>query len=219
MKCIAISDTHTMHEKLTIPECDLLIHSGDWSFNGTTEETTKFGIWLNKQPAKHIVVVPGNHEVIFKTVYPESRDWILDHCPKAKLLVQESVIIEDLHIFGSPWTPFFCDWAYNGARTESEHHIRQIPLLKDIWKEIPMDTDLLVTHGPPHGILDLAPRGERTGCWALMDKVAQVKPKVHVFGHIHYQYGEKLFNGTLFLNASSCDEQYNCIHAPIEFEI
>jgi len=91
------------------------------------------------------------------------------------------VIIEGVKFYGSPWQPRFFDWAFNLDRGEE---------IKKKWDLIPMDTDVLITHGPPYGILDLTHEGEKVGCEELMKAVLRVQPKIHIFGHIHEAYGE-----------------------------
>lgn len=215
MKIIAISDTHNLHNSLVIPECDILIHAGDWSGKGRESECRNFAKWLQEQPAKHIVIVPGNHEVEFEENLPASKSWILDHCPKAIILIEESVVIEGKKIYGSPITPYFFDWAWNRSMREDglagDHRtgqIKNVGYIKPHWDKIPNDTDILVTHGPPFKILDLTPSGEFVGCQHLLEKVKEIKPDIHIFGHIHCSHGEKHIDGTSFYNVCSCDEMY-----------
>lgn len=213
MRIVAISDTHNRHKQIEIPPCDILISAGDWSFQGMHSETESFAKWLNKQEAGYIVVVPGNHERTFEKMLPESRKWITDNCPAAHLLIDESVVIEGFKIHGSPVQPWFHNWAWNRERG---------PDIKKHWDMIPDDTNVLITHGPPAGILDIVyqvdgvtPR-ERVGCHDLYEKVMSLKDlKHHIFGHIHCSYGHQEHNGKHFWNAAICDEMYapsNPIH-------
>ena len=113
MKLVFISDTHNKHNKLTIPECDILFCAGDMSFQGQKSEMENFAKWLHKQKATHIVLTIGNHERIFERAINgtdqdlSSKDWIMKHCPRAHLLIHEAVEIEGIKIFCSPWTPAF----------------------------------------------------------------------------------------------------------------
>jgi Icc-related predicted phosphoesterase len=88
-----------------------------------------------------------------------------------------------------------------------------------IWARIPETTDVLLTHGPPMGILDRTSRGERVGCEALREAVARVRPRLHVFGHIHEAYGTHEEAGTLFVNPSTCTLRYRPTQAPIVVEL
>lgn len=224
MRIVAISDTHNRHKKLTIPECDLLIHAGDWSGKGAKSEVEDFAKWMAKQTqCKNIVVIPGNHELYLEQGLPTSRAWFTDHCPNAHLLIDEAVTIEGIKIYGSPATPFFCDWAWNRApgAKRAECHIAygQIKYANPIvphWNAIPDDVNILITHGPPYGILDTttyadgSPRNEPLGCSDLMKRIKELKDlDLHFFGHIHHPGGTQLHrDGVSFYNAAICDETY-----------
>jgi hypothetical protein len=126
-------------------------------------------------------------------------------------LVDEFIILDGIKIFGSPWQPEFCDWAFNLPRG---------PQLKEKWDAIPDDTNVLVTHGPPYMMLDYAPQCGNVGCVDLWDRVLQLKQlKIHSFGHIHYSYGVKEFNGVKYVNASICNEAYRASNDPIVLEL
>tara|TARA_R110002073_G_scaffold128374_2_gene274096 strand:- start:242 stop:643 length:402 start_codon:yes stop_codon:yes gene_type:complete len=125
-------------------------------------------------------------------------------------LQDESVEIEGLKIYGSPWQPWFFNWAFN-LRTPEE--------LKEKWDKIPEDTDVLVTHGPPLGILDLTMDGLNVGCSELIKAVERIKPRAHIFGHIHEGYGDTMLDGCIFVNASINTHRYRPINEPIIFEI
>lgn len=113
----------------------------------------------------------------------------------------------------SPWQPEFCAWAFNLERDSDE--------IRAVWEKIPDDTDILITHGPPHGILDLTLRNNHTGCRALLDRVRAIRPKLHVFGHIHEAYGKKQVDeqATLFVNAATCNNRHQAVQAPIVVEL
>lgn len=204
MKIVAISDTHNRHNKLTIPECDLLIHAGDWSFRGKKSEVENFAHWLNKQTqCKEIVVIPGNHELFFEKGLPDSLIWFTENCPRAKLLIDSGCEIDGVKIWGSPVQPWFHDWAWNRSSFEIQKH----------WEKIPK-CNIVITHGPVYGILDQARyadgsiRTEHLGCPYLYKKIKEIKPDIHICGHIHGGHGEKHIDGTSYYNVSICDEQY-----------
>lgn len=215
MKIVAISDTHNRHGRLVIPECDLLIHAGDFTGQGMQSEVKAFAQWLDTLPAKDIIIVPGNHEEVFERCYPQSKKWITDECPGAIVLVDETVVIDGVKIHGSPVTPWFMDWAWNRARDWKEAQFRNVGLIQPHWDAIPEGTNILITHGPPYEILDeLAyvdgtPKGQFIGCQQLLKRVKEVKPDLHIFGHIHTHGGrEKHEDGTSFYNVAVCDEMY-----------
>ncbi len=202
LKIVCISDTHNKHDRITIPECDILIHAGDATGMGTFTEVRKFAEWFEKQPAKHKIFVPGNHELDFANQYPISAFWFHDHCPSGHLLINAEIEIEGIRFYGSPITPFFLNWAWNEF---SEGLMRT-------WKQIPDDVDILITHGPPYGILDRSyvARGRMLGCTYLRDEIKdRVKPDVHIFGHIHDSHGTHSDGTTDYYNVSICTEEYN----------
>jgi Icc-related predicted phosphoesterase len=130
------------------------------------------------------------------------------------LLNHEAIDIEGVKIFGSPWTPFFYDWAFNAGRTITEAAFHRKPFIGDLWATIPLDTNILVTHGPVYGILDELlypngdPKGQFVGDVELEKKIKEIKPDIHICGHVHCGYGQKHIDGTSYYNASICNEMY-----------
>ena len=214
MKICCISDTHNRHEKLSIPECDILICSGDITGRGELENVLDFARWFNVQPAKHLILVPGNHEKGWERDIEKYNEEILKVCPRVNILIDRTIIINGIKIHGSPVTPFFFNWAWNRAVDPNpvlcRSKVMVVPEIKPHWDMVPDDVNILVTHGPPYGILDLLIDGHtRVGCNHLMNRINELKElKLHVFGHIHYSSGEQYFNGIKFVNASVCDEEY-----------
>lgn len=223
MKIVAISDTHMRHDKLIIPPCDILISAGDWTNRGEKHEVEKFAKWINNQPAQFIVLSPGNHEKYLEEHLPESRNWFTENCPRAYLLIEESVTIEGIKIFGSPIQPFFFDWAWNRAPSDQQMlmqcgygKVKLAQPIKPHWDAIPDDTNILITHGPPYGILDQTtyangdPRPEHLGCELLMNRIKELKDlDLHFFGHIHHPGGNQVHrDGVSYYNSAICDEIY-----------
>jgi Icc-related predicted phosphoesterase len=125
-------------------------------------------------------------------------------------LNDSGVEIEGMTVWGSPITPFFFDWAFNRHRGA---HIRRH------WDLIPAGVDILVTHGPPYGILDRTARGQCVGCEELLPVVERLRPRLHVFGHIHEAYGQVEVKGTRFVNASVLDLHYRRVNAPVVIDV
>ncbi len=214
MRIVCISDTHNCNRQIDVPDGDLLIHSGDATITGTVEEIKLFSKWFALLPHKHKIFVAGNHDWLFERNDELARS-LLDK--NTTYLRDSSVEIEGIKIYGSPWQPRFFDWAFNLMRG---------PELAEKWRLIPDDVDILITHGPPHGILDEVPRQwgiENTGCEELRKRVDDISAKgnlkLHVFGHIHCGHGRFDLNGTTFINASVCDEDYRPTQPPLLFDI
>ena len=204
MKCVAISDTHGMYRDIIVPDGDILIHAGDITRHGHLHELEDFNNWLGGQPHQHKIVIAGNHDWCFEATPNESRSTITN----AIYLQDESVTISGFKFYGSPWQPFFFDWAFNLQRGEE---------IADKWALIPNDVDVLVTHGPAYGILDKTIMGENVGCEELKKVIENISPKFHICGHIHEGYGTNKFNNVYHINASVNCERHRSINPAIEF--
>lgn len=196
-RLIIISDTHNLHDQIKkIPDGDILIHAGDLTNQGEIQDVVSFNKWLGSLPHKHKIVIAGNHDFCFQQTPKNAQQEITN----AIYLEDSEIIVEGLKFYGSPWQPWFFDWAFNEQRGEP---------LKIIWKKIPVDTDVLITHGPPWGILDTVRDGRKVGCEALRERIFNdLKIKLHVFGHIHEAYGVEVHQGIKFVNASTCTLSY-----------
>jgi Icc-related predicted phosphoesterase len=209
-KIVCLSDTHNYNEQIFVPDGDILIHAGDATMQGSAPEIVLFNRWFRNLPHAHKIFVAGNHDWLFETSRNFART-LLDS--SIHYLQDSSVEIENLKIYGSPYQPRFFDWAFNLMRGAE---------LAEKWKLIPDETDVLITHGPPFGILDEVPRQyfiENTGCEELRKRVETIKPKLHIFGHIHCGYGTTEKFGVKFANASNCDESYEPTNAPLVIDL
>jgi Icc-related predicted phosphoesterase len=206
MKIVAISDTHNQHQKLTLPDGDMLIHAGDYSNIGTLQDTINFLTWFAAQPHRIKIFIAGNHDFYaerepeqFRTLLPDSIIY----------LENESVTVEGIKIWGSPVTPYYGGLAFNKKRGADS---------KAVWEQIPTDTNIVITHGPPAGILDRTYMYMNVGCQDLMNKLEAVTPRYHIFGHIHEQYGMVARNETTFINATQVNLLYRLVKKPIIFD-
>lgn len=213
LRIVCISDTHNCNEQIEIPDGDILIHAGDATIRGTFDEINEFASWFAGLPHRYKIFIAGNHDWLFETSPASARNFVRNII----YLQDSSVEIEGLKIYGSPWQPRYFDWAFN---------LNRGPELAEKWKLIPADTNILITHGPPNGILDEVPRQyftENTGCEALRERIDQLMPlgnlKLHVFGHIHCGYGQTTQFGVKFVNASTCDEDYRPTQPPVVLEL
>lgn len=219
MKIVLVSDTHGLNYSIRVPQGDILIHAGDLSSSGTDSQIAEAARWLGSLPHRHKIVIAGNHDWLFER--QPTRAAALLRSAGVAYLQDSGTSVDGLSIYGSPWQPEFMHWAFNVPRGQ----------LARYWKQIPMGLDILITHGPPHGILDqrvppgvrrLAPwedeepfaGSDHVGDEELLVAVERVKPRVHVFGHIHSGYGKAQNSHTAFYNASLCDEDYEPTHEP-----
>lgn len=212
MKITFISDTHTQHKKIELPGGDILIFSGDFMGSGyRVYEAQSFLNWFSEQPYKYKIFIAGNHDR-YCEINPELFETLVDdHVDQNVIYLKDDLIeIEGLKIYGTPWQPYFCDWAFN---------IPESNRLISLYQNIPEDLDILITHCPPYHILDKS-HDYRNGEEPLGSKELETvlfqmgihRPKVHCFGHIHGDGGNTLTDGTCYINASVCDENYNPIN-------
>eukprot|EP00927_Polykrikos_kofoidii_P052093 TRINITY_DN45866_c0_g1_i1.p1 TRINITY_DN45866_c0_g1~~TRINITY_DN45866_c0_g1_i1.p1 ORF type:complete len:309 (-),score=36.13 TRINITY_DN45866_c0_g1_i1:145-1071(-) len=224
---VCFSDTHGLHNEIpnsNLVEADVLLHAGDFSNTGEIEQVHSFAAWLDTYPAEHKVVIAGNHETTFHPSFyknkwkkfhrapydcEETRQTLIDYgC--CTYLQDEDVEVMGYRIYGSPWQPEFCDWAFNLPRG---------PACQRVWERIPWDIDILMTHGPPFGKGDLCDHGARVGCEDLMREIRSRAVPVHVSGHIHEGYGAESDGTTVFINASTCTSRYQPTNLPIVFDL
>jgi hypothetical protein len=210
----------------TFPPADIIIHAGDFSNNGELEETQSFYTQFSNLPYDLKVFVAGNHDLTLDPLKLNDINWCSqfekcavklgmtvdsyiaairkiihsnrapqgnlrylqdDSCTVSSFTPSDSAPSSSIKIYGSPWQPEFFDWAFNLPRGQP---------LADKWAKIPPDVDVLITHGPPHGILDKTTQGHNIGCEELrkLFDTQSIKPRLHIFGHNHEDYGMTLLN-------------------------
>lgn len=208
MRVCCISDLHGQLPD-DVPECDLLLIAGDIAAQSRVNNERflrrDFPNWLERQPAKEIVGIAGNHDFIAQ-LWPSvfrSLPW--------NYLDNQAIEISGLKIAGSPWTPRFGDWAF---MTEDN-------TLARIWNQMPDDIDILLTHGPPYGFYDLTADGVHAGSLSLRERILQLKRlKLHAFGHIHEAYGmDMISTGATIVNCSLLNERYELVNKPIVVQL
>lgn len=203
LKIWHISDTHGMHKQLKEPDdYDIIIHSGDAANYRdpylNDPEMRDFINWFAARPCMIRIYVAGNHDTsvekgLYKKEYFENLH--------IHYLYNEGFEVFSINFWGSPLTPDFGNWSFMRNRTK----------INNVWKEIPEDTDILITHGPPKRILDLSKdrAGDLEFCGdsALDKNIKRIKPKLHCFGHIHNGHdiqnsGVFIANDIVYSNAS-----------------
>jgi Icc-related predicted phosphoesterase len=210
MRLVCLSDLHgELYPIDEMPKGEVLIVAGDFSARGDMMDVLNFKGWLNELPFSKKIIIAGNHD-----------GYLAEHNHIGRLLLESedtiylensSTEINGLKIFGSPYTPEFNGWHFMRPRGDE---------MAKIWKQIPDDTDILVTHGPPLGILDTNHRDEKCGCWDLRERIKSLEHlRYHIFGHLHSAHGQKEVYGVKFINCSLLDDDYNLSFEPIVLEI
>lgn len=206
MKLVILSDSHGLHEKIKIPNGDVFIHCGDFS-HGDEQSLINFISWLSKLPHKIKLIIAGNHDSSLE-INPNLSDWFGG---VAEYLFNSGTSYKGINFWGSPYTPAYNNWAFNLNDRE----------LYNNWIKVPNNTDVLITHGPPYGILDKNLSGVNCGCKHLLKRIVEVKPLLHCFGHIHEGSGMNYHSHppTTFINATILNGNYNLAHQPIVYEL
>jgi predicted phosphohydrolase len=206
MRIIALSDSHTLHQRVKVPDGDVLVFAGDMGGHGDLWELVSFNKWIGELPHRHKIVIAGNHDFIFE----RQHQLAVDTLTSAVYLQDSSITIDGVSFYGSPWQPEFCQWAFNLPRSGEQLNL--------CWSKVPTGVDVLITHGPPNGILDTV-RGHHVGCEILRVALKRIRPKIHIFGHLHDGYGRDEVDGTVFANVAICDESYDPVNRPQVIEM
>jgi predicted phosphodiesterase len=203
VRLVAVADTHLFHRELVVPDGDVFIHAGDLCRAGNLHELALSLDWIAELPHPTKLLVAGNHDWSF----------VRERAKTMELLPTGITYLEDgetrageLRVWGSPWQPEFNDWAFNLPRGAA---------LAERWALIPEGIDVLVTHGPAEGIGDRTEVGGRHGCSDLLARVREVRPRLHLFGHIHEDGGAWRQGETLFCNVTT----WECERAPTVVDI
>ncbi len=210
MKIVALSDTHGQHRQISVPSGEILIHCGDFTNLGRAEEVSDFIQWFKQWPHPYKILVAGNHELNWH----ERNSVSLLANTDIIYLENSGINILGLNIYGSPVTPSFFNWNFMKDRGSE---------IAEVWSKIPANLDILITHGPPHGILDKDPRGKSVGCEELRKAVEKLAPKVHLFGHLHQNQSEYVLNGpngqTKCYNVAIVNDRHRVINQPKVIEV
>jgi Icc-related predicted phosphoesterase len=202
-----------MHRGLEIPPGDMLIHAGDLTLEGSWGEIMNAFRWLNKMPHEHIIFVPGNHDYGF--LHPDLAGILRERFKRVTVLLDRGITIAGKRIYGSPYQPYFNDWAFNFAPPPAGYEEAA-----EKWDEIPDDSEILITHGPVYGILDTTLRKQHVGCVQLKDRLKTLEGlRLYVSGHIHEAYGTTEIDRTLYVNACVCNSSYRPIQKPIVVDL
>ncbi|XGW07586.1 hypothetical protein V3C99_010617 [Haemonchus contortus] len=236
VRFVCIGCTHGVKiDPANLPPGDVLLVAGDFTSCGLPNEVLSFNKKLGHLRHPYKVVIAGNHECTFDDTFLrasnrelQAKEMALKQALQAsmasskivnsKTLLTNCIYLEDsvielfgITIYGTPWQPRVDNWAFNLSRGQ--------PLL-DKWNNIPAGVDVLLTHTPPLGHGDMMCDGQRMGCVELLNSVTKrIKPKYHVFSHIHEGYGCTSDGYTKFINCCICDENLQATNSPVIFDI
>lgn len=191
MKIALFSDTHGFHGHIRIPDADILIFAGDMTHCRTARDVSSFNRFLGGLPHQHKIVIGGNHDHQLAREPAKAKLLLSD----AVYLLDELIVIAGITIYGSPWQPIFNDYACDAFA------LPRGKALREKWELIPRGVDILVTHTPPMGILD-QDGPVAYGCSDLAATVTELKPRYHVFGHIHDCHGMITCGSTRYINCN-----------------
>jgi len=234
VRFVCVSDTHGRHSELTskLPEGDVLLHGGDFTMNGELQEVVDFAEWLQSLPYAKKIVIAGNHDLSFDGSYSGDRGEVgVDRrsvreafdkvcggrcdgsAPSGVVYLEDQEYTwRGIRIYGTPWQPEFGYWAFNLPRGD--------PLLQK-WRAVPEGIDVLIVHGPPLGRGDRCePNKKHVGCADLLSEVqGRIRPQFVVCGHVHEGASVSYDGTTHYLNSCSLNEHYECVHAPLVFDL
>jgi len=197
MRILHFSDTHGKHNLLkNLPKADVIVHSGDASFSGSDNEVLDFLNWFCDLDYRHKIFVAGNHD---DCLYGEQIEGLPDNC---YYLCHSGVEIEDVKFWGVP--------LFVGDTLKDGH-------TKQIMAQIPENTDVLISHSPPFGILDFDDN-INYGCPDLLNVTERINPRYHLFGHIHASHGIKKIGQTTFVNSSIMNGMYEFVNKLVLLE-
>ena len=222
MRACHISDTHDVHQDLNmiVPQnTEILFFTGDMTYRGAEWEFVKLLEQFKVLSARIPLIVGclGNHERGAEGNEEELKRRFKE--VGVTLLHHESIEIEGIKIFGSPYSPWFFDWAYSYYNPNMGTQQRDDRSGKEVWEDIPEDTSILLTHGPPYLILDQCRNGA-VGCPDLRRRVESIfSIRYHMFGHIHESAGITKVGGVTYSNGAVMDGKYKFVNKPNCFDL
>ena len=197
MKILHISDTHGAHRRMgELPEAEVLVHSGDFTMTGSESEAIDFMNWFCDLPHKHKIFICGNHD---ECLYGANIDGLDNN---VHYLYNSEIEIDGIKFYG---IPLFMGDSMFGKQ-------------KQFYEKIPGDTDILITHCPPYGILDFDD-DRNWGSEELLSAVIKLSPQAHLFGHIHKSHGVLRLGSTIYSNSAIMNEDYTNLQSPNLIEI
>jgi predicted phosphohydrolase len=209
MKIVGFADTHGGHGSLHIPDGDMLVFAGDYTGMHSAAEFDNFIRWMASLPHPFKIFMPGNHDWFIQWNLKPIRIKLQQLgicCPSSRLQV-----VGGLKVYGMPLVPQYGEWAF--MVPDGSLRMRQA------CRSIPEGLDILVTHGPAHGILGMTKRGVDAGSHTLREAIDRAKPRLHFFGHIHEAHGMVVHDGVIHANVSVNNHLYYITNQPIVIEL
>jgi Icc-related predicted phosphoesterase len=203
LRVVAVSDTHGNFSTLRVPCGDVFVHAGDFTMSESDAgEVAAFLKWVRALPHRHKILVPGNHDPLFQG----DTSLVARHLGRTHLLVDRSVTIDGVVFYGTPWS------RVPGSRA---FYLPDADEGQQKWREIPENVDVLISHAPAHGVLDFDRKAARhVGEVGLRDRVDQIKPAVHICGHVHDGAGESSNHGVFAINCAVVDRRLCPVRGP-----
>lgn len=192
MRILHLSDTHGAHHRLrNFPEADIVVHSGDFTMTGSEDEAIDFLNWFCDLPYEHKIFICGNHDACLYGANIDGLD------SNVHYLCNSGIEIEGVKFYG---VPMFMEDCVTDRQEK-------------FYKNIPSDTDVLITHSPAYGILDFDDN-INYGSEGLLAKLPLLNLKAHLFGHIHAQHGTLNQNDIIFSNGAIMNADYSNLQTP-----
>jgi len=211
MQVLLMSDSHGQNDGLAAlikqPTAHVMIHTGDVTRYGSRKGLRTFAESLRNSTHIHKIVIAGNHDFCFEKTPDECRSILSD--AGIIYLEDEAIELDGVMFYGIPWTPQFGNWAFMDSPDN----------LQERWSHVSHGTDVLISHGPPRGILDVTHEGEHAGGIEHRNVVRSIRPKLNVFGHIHESYGRETHMGVDYINACLTNFHYELVNEPVLYNL
>lgn len=197
MRILHLSDSHNCHNRLRdLPEADVVVHSGDFCMVGTEQEAIDFMNWFCDLPYRQKIFICGNHDACLYGANIEGLD------SNVHYLCKSGIEIEGIKFYG---VPMFTEDCISDRQNRN-------------YSNIPIDTDVLITHSPAFGILDFDDN-IHYGSEELLTRLSALNLRAHLFGHIHANHGITTIGNTIFSNGAIMNTDYTHLLNPIRLEI
>ena len=197
MRILHLSDTHNCHHRLRdFPEADVVVHSGDFCMVGTEQEAIDFMNWFCDLPYRQKIFICGNHDACLYGANIEGLD------SNVHYLCNSGIEIEGIKFYG---ISMFTEDCISDRQNRN-------------YSNIPIDTDVLITHSPAFGILDFDDN-IHYGSKELLTRLSALNLRAHLFGHIHANHGITTIGNTIFSNGAIMNTDYTHLLNPIRLEI